>query len=73
MVESTQIRWFSRRSCGGGWSGRAVAQRRSRISKLGLNGLSDYYFNEIAVKAARLAGYRRVLHRPGEVKLDVTF
>ncbi len=37
----------------GGWSGRAVAQRRPRVSKLGLKGLSDYHSNEIAVEAAR--------------------
>ncbi len=45
MIESTQIRWF--------WSGRAAAQRRPRVSKLGLKGLSDYHSNEIAVEAAR--------------------
>ncbi len=53
MDESPQIRWFSRRSGGGGWSGRAVAQRRPRVSKLGLKGLSDYHSNETAVEAAR--------------------
>ncbi len=37
----------------GGWSGRAVAQRRPRVSKLGLKGLFDYYSNLIAVEAAR--------------------
>ncbi len=37
LIESTQIRWFLRRSGRGGWSGRAVAQQRPRISKLGLN------------------------------------
>ncbi len=37
----------------GGWSGRAVAQQRPRISKLGLKGASDYYSNEIALEAAR--------------------
>jgi hypothetical protein len=37
----------------GGWSGRAVAQQRPRVSKLGLKGLSDYDSNEIEVKAAR--------------------
>ncbi len=36
-----------------GWSGRALTQRRPRVSKLGLKGLPDYYYNEIAVKAAR--------------------
>jgi hypothetical protein len=35
FIESTQIRWFSRGSGGGGWSGRDVAQRRPRVSKLG--------------------------------------
>jgi hypothetical protein len=53
LVESTQIRWFSRWSGGVGWSGRAVAQQMPRVSKLGLSGLSDYYSNEIEVKAAR--------------------
>ncbi len=37
------IRWFSR----------AIAQQRSRVSKLGLKGLSDYYSNEMAVGTAR--------------------
>jgi hypothetical protein len=40
LIEPTQIRWFSRWSCGGGWSSRAIAQRRSRILKLGFKGLS---------------------------------
>jgi hypothetical protein len=53
LVESTQIRWFSRRSGGGGWSGRAIAQQRPRFSELGINGLFDYCYNEIAVEAAR--------------------
>ncbi len=52
-VESTQIRWFSRQSGGGGWSGRAVAQQRPRVSKLGLKGLSSYHPNETGVEAAR--------------------
>jgi hypothetical protein len=52
LIESIQIRWFSRRSGGGGWSGRAVAQRRPRVSKLELKGLSDYHSGEVAVKAA---------------------
>jgi hypothetical protein len=38
---------------GGGWSGRAVAQQRQRVIKLGLMGLSDYHSNEIAVESAR--------------------
>jgi hypothetical protein len=37
----------------GGWSGRAIAQRRPSVSKLELKGLFDYHSNEIAVKAAR--------------------
>ncbi len=37
----------------GGWSGRAVAQQRPRVSKPGLKGLSDHHFIEIAVEAAR--------------------
>jgi hypothetical protein len=45
FVESTQIRWFSRHSGWGGWSGRAIAQRSPRILKLGLKGLSDYRSN----------------------------
>ncbi len=53
MVESTQIRWFSRQPGGGGWSGKVIAQRRPRVSKLGLKGLSDYPSNEIALKPAR--------------------
>jgi hypothetical protein len=52
LVESTQIRWFSR-SSRGGWSSRVAAQHRPRVSKLGLKGLSDYRSNEIAVEAAR--------------------
>jgi hypothetical protein len=38
---------------GGGWSGRAVAQWKPRVSKLGFKGLSDYHSNEMAVEAAR--------------------
>ncbi len=41
---------------GVGWSGRAVAQRRPRVSKLGLKKPSDYHSNEIAVEAARRGG-----------------
>ncbi len=37
---------------GGGWSSRAVAQRRPRVSKLGLKRPYDYYSNEIAVEVA---------------------
>jgi hypothetical protein len=40
-------------SCGGGWSGRAIAQRRPRVSKLRLKGLSNYHSNDTAVEAAR--------------------
>jgi hypothetical protein len=50
LVKSTPIRWFSRGSGGGGWF---VAQRRPRVSKLGLKGLCNYHSNEIAVKEAR--------------------
>ncbi len=53
MVLSTRIRWFSRQSDGGGWSGRAVAQWRQRVSKLGLKGLSDFQSNKMAVEGAR--------------------
>ncbi len=38
---------------GGGWSGRAVAQRRPRVWKLGLEGLSNYHSNETVVEASR--------------------
>jgi hypothetical protein len=51
LVESTQIRWFSRWSGWVGWSSRAVAQQRPWVSKLGLKGLSDYHSNETAVEA----------------------
>jgi hypothetical protein len=34
-------------------SGRAIAQQRSRVSKLGIKGLSDYHSNETTVKAAK--------------------
>jgi hypothetical protein len=36
-----------------GWSGRAIAQRRPRVSKFGLKGTSDNNSNEIAPVAAR--------------------
>jgi hypothetical protein len=52
LVESTQADG-SRQSGGGGWSGRAAAQRRPRVSKLGLKGLSDNHSNEMAVEAVR--------------------
>ncbi len=53
LVKSTQIRWFLRRSGGGGWSCRPVAQRRPTVSKIGLKGLSNYHSNETVVEAAR--------------------
>jgi hypothetical protein len=53
LHQATQIRWFSRRSGGGGWSGRAITKWRPRVSKLGLKGLSDSHSNETAVKTAR--------------------
>jgi hypothetical protein len=37
----------------GGWSGRAEAERRPRVSKLRARRLSDYYSNETVVEAAR--------------------
>ncbi len=46
LVESTQIRWFSR------LSGRGRLVRRPRVSKLRLKGLSDAHSNETAVEAA---------------------
>jgi hypothetical protein len=42
------IRWGR-----GGWSGRADAHRRPRVSKLRDKGLSDYHANETVVEAAR--------------------
>jgi hypothetical protein len=53
LVESTHIGQFLSRSGGGGWSGRAVAQRRPRVSKLGLKGLFDYHSNETVIEAAK--------------------
>ncbi len=53
LIESTQIRWFSRLSGGEGWSSRAEAQQRPRVSKLMAKGLSDYHSNETVVEAAR--------------------
>jgi hypothetical protein len=53
FIESAQIRWFSRLSGGGGWSGRAEDQQRPRVSKLKAKGLSDYHFNKTVVEAAR--------------------
>jgi hypothetical protein len=41
LIEATQIRWFSWWSVGGGWSGRAKAQWRLRVSKLEWKGLSN--------------------------------
>jgi hypothetical protein len=52
LIESTRITWFSRWSGRGGWSSRAVAQWRPRVSKLRLKGPSYYHSNEIAVEAA---------------------
>jgi hypothetical protein len=54
FIKSTQIRWFSRWSGGGGWSGRAEAQRRPRVSKLRAKGLADYHSSETVVEAPRL-------------------
>jgi hypothetical protein len=56
LLESSQVRWFLIRSCGGGRSGRNVAQRKPRDLKLGLKGLSDYLSIEMACKAARQGG-----------------
>jgi hypothetical protein len=53
LNESTLIRQFSRRSGRRGCSSGAVVQRRSRVSKLRLKGLSDYHSNERVVKASR--------------------
>ncbi len=53
LIESTQIRWFSRWSGGGGWSSRAEAQQRPRVSKLRAKELSDSNSSETVVKAAR--------------------
>ncbi len=54
IVESTLIRWFSRLSGRRGWSGKAIAKRRLRVSKLGSKRLSYCHSNETAVNAARL-------------------
>ncbi len=78
MVESTQIRWFFRLSGGGGWSGRAVAQWRPKVSKLGLKGLSDCHSNETTVEAARgeasgpnkRATLKTFLLKRGELKIS---
>jgi hypothetical protein len=51
---------FLRRSGGGGWSGRAIAQRGPRFTKSGLKELFDYYSNEIAVEAARQGASGRI-------------
>jgi hypothetical protein len=40
-------------SGGGGWSSRAEAWQRPKVSKLRVKGLSDYHSNETVVKAAR--------------------
>ncbi len=53
LIKSTQIRWFSRWSGGGGWSCRAEVHQRPRVSKLRAKGLSDYHSSEILLKAAR--------------------
>jgi hypothetical protein len=53
LIESSKNRWFSRLSGRGGWSNRAAAQRRPKVSKLGLRGLSDYHSKEITVEAVR--------------------
>ncbi len=53
LIESTQIIWFPRWSGEGGWSCRAEAQRRPRVSKLRAKGLFDYHSNETVVEAAR--------------------
>ncbi len=53
LIKSTQIRWFSRWSGRGGWSGGAEAQQRLRVSNLRTKGLSDYHSNETVVEAAR--------------------
>jgi hypothetical protein len=37
----------------GGWSGRTKALRRTRVTKLGSKGPSNYNSNEIAVEAVR--------------------
>ncbi len=56
MAKSTQIKWFSRQLGEGGWSGRDVAQRRPRVSKLGLKGLASYNSSEMTVREARWGG-----------------
>jgi hypothetical protein len=53
LIKSTQIRWFSRGSSRGGWSGKAEAQQRPRVSKLRAKRLSDSHSSEIVVEAVR--------------------
>jgi hypothetical protein len=53
LIESTQIRWFSRWSGRGGWFGRAEAKWRLRVSQLRTKGLSDYHSSETVVEAAK--------------------
>jgi hypothetical protein len=53
LIKSTQIRWFLRQSGGRGWSSRAEAQQRPRISKLRAKRLYNYHTNETVVEAAR--------------------
>ncbi len=53
LIKSTQIRWFSRQLGGRGWSSRAEAQRRPRISKLRAKRLSNYHANEKVVETTR--------------------
>ncbi len=43
-----------------GWSDRAVAQWRPRVSKLGLKRPCDYHSNEIAVKVAKKGSVGRI-------------
>jgi hypothetical protein len=47
LIDSTQIRWLSTGSGGGGWSCRVIAQQRPRVSRLRLKGPFDYHSNEI--------------------------
>jgi hypothetical protein len=54
LAKPTQIIWSSRQLGGASWSGQAVAQRRPRVSILGLKELAGYHSTEMTVEKARL-------------------
>jgi hypothetical protein len=57
-----------RLSGGRGWSCRAAAQQRPRVSKLGLKGPSDYHLNKIAVKVGGRFGRGKAQRRRKRLK-----